>query len=86
MAEDVVAAGVFFMPTGIPGVTQLGAVASLAARVVVRARPMSQRRNIDVRGSLDGFSNATNLCFRELYVMLFHTELLVSYIVSTSCA
>ncbi|KAL5211718.1 hypothetical protein ABZP36_022565 [Zizania latifolia] len=36
--------------------------------------------------SLDAFSDAANLCFRELYVVLFRAELLVSYVASAGRA
>ncbi|XP_015688526.2 U-box domain-containing protein 4 [Oryza brachyantha] len=41
---------------------------------------------LDARGSLGGFSDAANLCFRELYVVLFRAELLVSYVASAGRA
>ncbi|KAL5208616.1 hypothetical protein ABZP36_033051 [Zizania latifolia] len=36
--------------------------------------------------SLDAFSDAANLCFRELYVVLYRAEMLVSYVASASRA
>ncbi|KAF0888708.1 hypothetical protein E2562_016748 [Oryza meyeriana var. granulata] len=63
--------------------TLLRAVASLAASLVARARSISQWWNVNALTPLSAIlecvlDDAANLYFHELYVVLFHVELLVS--------
>lgn len=95
-------AGAFFAPTGLSGAPLLRALASLAAGLLAAPRPPSQPRNLAALAhrlalldallqSLlfdepDRFSDAADLCFRELYVVLFRADLLVSYVASAGRA
>ncbi|KAF0893680.1 hypothetical protein E2562_028087 [Oryza meyeriana var. granulata] len=70
--------------------TLLRAVVSLAASLVAGVRLMSQRWNVDALMPLLAIlecvlDDTANLYFHELYVVLFHVELLVS-ISSVGCA
>ncbi|KAE8802890.1 U-box domain-containing protein 4 [Hordeum vulgare] len=95
-------AGAFFAPTALAGASLLRALASLAAGLLAVPRPPSQPRNLAALArrlallsalldsllldAPDRFSDAANLCFRELYVVLFRADLLVSYVASAGRA
>uniref|UniRef100_A0ACD5Z4W8 Uncharacterized protein n=1 Tax=Avena sativa TaxID=4498 RepID=A0ACD5Z4W8_AVESA len=95
-------AGAFFAPSGLSGAPLLRALASLAAGLLAAPRPPSQPRNLAALARrlalLDAllqsllldepprFSDAADLCFRELYVVLFRADLLVSYVASAGRA
>ena len=95
-------AGAFFAPTALAGASLLRALASLAAGLLATPRPPSQPRNFAALArrlallsalldsllldAPDRFSDAANLCFRELYVVLFRADLLVSYVASAGRA
>uniref|UniRef100_A0A0D9VE65 RING-type E3 ubiquitin transferase n=1 Tax=Leersia perrieri TaxID=77586 RepID=A0A0D9VE65_9ORYZ len=92
-------AGAFFAPTGLAGATLLRAVASLAAALRRNVDALARRLALlsailesillDAGDDADGagfFSDAASLCFRELYVVLFRADLLVSYVASAGRA
>ncbi|KAL6905438.1 hypothetical protein ACP4OV_003039 [Aristida adscensionis] len=92
--------GAFFAPMGLAGAPLLRALSSLAAPLLGALRSPWQQRNLaalmrrlallplllPVDGDGAAFSAAANICRRELYVVLFRAELLVSYVASVGRA